>query len=129
MALVLRVLAVEGIDILAVEDPGAGRFTSEQAAASEIAFGTDRRGRRRPRRGCARTYCGTRAVLVTPAPQWPTGVVLAGHRRQQLIRDPARDHDGIIIEDDYDAEFRYDRDPVGAMQGLAPGPGDRAGDR
>ena len=38
MALVLRVLAVEGIDILAVEDPGAGRFTSEQAAASEIAL-------------------------------------------------------------------------------------------
>jgi len=32
----------------------------------------------------------------------------------------AREHDGIVVEDDYDAEFRYDRDPVGALQGLAP---------
>jgi GntR family transcriptional regulator / MocR family aminotransferase len=62
---------------------------------------------------------GARAVLVTPAHQWPTGVVLAGHRRQQLIAW-ARQRDAIIIEDDYDAEFRYDREPVGSLQGLAP---------
>jgi GntR family transcriptional regulator/MocR family aminotransferase len=62
---------------------------------------------------------GARAVLVTPAHQWPTGVVLSGPRRRQLIAW-ARECDGIIIEDDYDAEFRYDRDPVGSLQGLAP---------
>jgi GntR family transcriptional regulator/MocR family aminotransferase len=60
-----------------------------------------------------------RAVLVTPAHQWPTGVVLSGPRRQELIAW-ARRRRGFIIEDDYDAEFRYDRDPVGSLQGLAP---------
>jgi GntR family transcriptional regulator/MocR family aminotransferase len=62
---------------------------------------------------------GARAVLVTPAHQWPTGVVLSGPRRRQLIAW-ARECDGVIVEDDYDAEFRYDRDPVGSLQGLAP---------
>jgi GntR family transcriptional regulator / MocR family aminotransferase len=62
---------------------------------------------------------GARAVLVTPAHQWPTGVVLSGPRRLELIAW-ARACGGVIIEDDYDAEFRYDRDPVGSLQGLAP---------
>lgn len=43
--------------------------------------------------------------------------MLTGSRRQELI-DWARRHDGLILEDDYDAEFRYDRDPVGSLQGL-----------
>ena len=60
-----------------------------------------------------------RAVLVTPAHQFPTGAVLSPPRRRALIAW-ARDVDGYVIEDDYDAEFRYDRHPVGAMQGLAP---------
>ncbi|HEV7712601.1 MAG TPA: PLP-dependent aminotransferase family protein [Asanoa sp.] len=59
------------------------------------------------------------AVLVTPAHQYPTGVVLAPHRRAALIAW-ARATGKLIIEDDYDAEFRYDRDPVGCLQGLAP---------
>jgi GntR family transcriptional regulator/MocR family aminotransferase len=59
------------------------------------------------------------AVLVTPAHQFPTGVVLAPTRRTALI-DWARRTGGLIVEDDYDAEFRYDRDPVGCLQGLAP---------
>jgi GntR family transcriptional regulator/MocR family aminotransferase len=59
------------------------------------------------------------AVLVTPAHQFPTGVVLAPERRAQLI-EWAADTDALIVEDDYDAEFRYDRAPVGALQGLAP---------
>ncbi|GAA1872728.1 MocR-like pyridoxine biosynthesis transcription factor PdxR [Asanoa iriomotensis] len=59
------------------------------------------------------------AVMVTPAHQYPTGVVLAPHRRAALI-DWARETGGLIVEDDYDAEFRYDRDPVGCLQGLAP---------
>lgn len=60
-----------------------------------------------------------RAVVLTPAHQSPTGVVLAPDRRQALITWAAS-RDATIIEDDYDAEFRYDREPVGALQGLAP---------
>ncbi|WP_051826401.1 PLP-dependent aminotransferase family protein [Kitasatospora aureofaciens] len=57
--------------------------------------------------------------MVTPAHQWPTGVALAPERRLALI-EWAADRDAVIIEDDYDAEFRYGREPVGALQGLAP---------
>ena len=58
---------------------------------------------------------GTDAALLTPAHQFPLGVTLHPQRR----RDAAR-WDGIVIEDDYDGEFRYDRQPVGALQALAP---------
>ncbi|WP_329239128.1 PLP-dependent aminotransferase family protein [Actinoallomurus sp. NBC_01490] len=60
------------------------------------------------------------AVLVTPAHQFPTGVVLAGERRRTLL-NWARRAGGLVLEDDYDAEFRYDRQPVRALQGLDPG--------
>ncbi len=60
------------------------------------------------------------AVLLTPAHQFPLGAVLAPQRRTQAI-GWARDTGGVVIEDDYDGEFRYDRQPVGAMQALAPG--------
>jgi GntR family transcriptional regulator/MocR family aminotransferase len=59
------------------------------------------------------------AVIVTPAHQYPTGAVLSPSRRAELLEWAAR-NDAIVIEDDYDAEYRYDRDPVGALQGLAP---------
>jgi GntR family transcriptional regulator/MocR family aminotransferase len=59
------------------------------------------------------------AVLVTPAHQYPTGSVLAPERRTALLEWAARQR-AIIIEDDYDAEYRYDREPIGALQGLAP---------
>jgi GntR family transcriptional regulator / MocR family aminotransferase len=59
------------------------------------------------------------AVIVTPAHQHPTGVVLAPERRTALLRW-LRDHDALAIEDDYDAEYRYDRAAVGALQGLEP---------
>src|SRR5215831_16317800 len=59
------------------------------------------------------------AVLVTPAHQFPTGAVLSGGRRRELL-SWARSRDALVIEDDYDAEFRYDREPVRALQGLDP---------
>jgi GntR family transcriptional regulator/MocR family aminotransferase len=62
---------------------------------------------------------GARAVVVTPAHQSPTGVVLAAARRHALVEWASR-HDGYIVEDDYDSEFRYDREPVGVLQGIAP---------
>ena len=60
-----------------------------------------------------------RAVLLTPAHQFPLGPALVSRRRTQAV-DWARQTGGLIIEDDYDGEFRYDRQPVGAMQALAP---------
>ncbi|MFC6085170.1 MocR-like pyridoxine biosynthesis transcription factor PdxR [Sphaerisporangium aureirubrum] len=59
-------------------------------------------------------------VIVTPAHQYPLGVTLSSRRRIDLI-GWACDTGGLIVEDDYDGEFRYDRQPVGALQGLAPG--------
>ncbi|WP_150116428.1 PLP-dependent aminotransferase family protein [Williamsia herbipolensis] len=59
------------------------------------------------------------AVVVTPSHQYPTGHALDPRRRAHLV-DWARTRGGLIVEDDYDGELRYDRDPVGAIQGLAP---------
>jgi GntR family transcriptional regulator / MocR family aminotransferase len=59
------------------------------------------------------------AVVVTPAHALPVGAVLAPGRRRQLVAW-ARQADALVLEDDYDAELRYDRGPAGALQGLAP---------
>ncbi len=59
------------------------------------------------------------AVVLTPAHQHPTGVVLSGERRTALLTW-LRANDTIAIEDDYDAEYRYDRAAIGALQGLDP---------
>ncbi|NNN01973.1 MAG: PLP-dependent aminotransferase family protein [Acidimicrobiaceae bacterium] len=62
---------------------------------------------------------GVDAAVITAAHQFPLGTVLSpGRRRDALIW--ARAHDAVIVEDDYDGEFRYDRDPLGALQGLDP---------
>ncbi|WP_344588375.1 PLP-dependent aminotransferase family protein [Actinomadura vinacea] len=62
---------------------------------------------------------GARAVLLTPAHQFPTGGPLHPTRRAAAV-DWARGRGGVVLEDDYDGEFRYDREPVGAVQGLDP---------
>jgi GntR family transcriptional regulator / MocR family aminotransferase len=59
------------------------------------------------------------AALLTPSHQFPLGVPLAARRRAAVL-EWARARGGLIIEDDYDGEFRYDRKPIGALQGLAP---------
>jgi GntR family transcriptional regulator/MocR family aminotransferase len=69
---------------------------------------------------CAEELGDVGAVVVTPAHQYPTGVTLHPQRRRALT-DWARARGGLIVEDDYDGEFRYDRQPVGALQGMAPG--------
>lgn len=116
LGLVLRALAADGVDTVAVENPGVVGSTTEQANAAGMAVvpvpvdedGLD---------VAALAATPARAVLVTPAHQWPTGVVLAGHRRQELLAW-ARRHDGVVIEDDYDAEHRYDRPPVPALRSM-----------
>jgi GntR family transcriptional regulator / MocR family aminotransferase len=119
LGLVLRVLAGRGLRRVACEDPGgidditaAARHVTVQAVPVPV----DDRGID----VTALDASGALAVVLTPAHQWPTGVVLAPERRLALIDWAAR-RNAWIIEDDYDAEFRYDRDPVGAVQGLAPG--------
>ncbi|MBL0779708.1 PLP-dependent aminotransferase family protein [Streptomyces albidoflavus] len=62
---------------------------------------------------------GERAVLLTPTHQFPMGGTLSPARRAAVV-DWARRTGGLILEDDYDGEFRHDRRPVGALQGLAP---------
>jgi GntR family transcriptional regulator/MocR family aminotransferase len=59
------------------------------------------------------------AVLVTPAHQFPTGVVLAPERRARILAW-AEETNALVIEDDFDSEYRYDRPPVGSLQGLMP---------
>ena len=117
LSLVVRQLIESGHTTFAVEDPGHGGQRAELAwlGATDDPMPVDGDGIvvEKLRRSSAR------AVLVTPAHQFPTGAVLSPLRRRALIAW-ARDVDGYVIEDDYDAEYRYDRHPVGAMQGLAP---------
>ena len=119
LGLVLRALAARGVRRVAFEDPGA--VTAMPAVAglagmTAVPVPVDDSGID----VAALEASGAGAVLLTPAHQWPTGVVLAPGRRLELT-DWATRRSATIIEDDYDAEFRYDRDPVGSMQGLAPG--------
>ncbi|MBO2460900.1 MocR-like pyridoxine biosynthesis transcription factor PdxR [Actinomadura violacea] len=105
-----------GIDAVAVEDPGS--------------LGTrqhlNHRGMRTPPvpvddhgvRVDALRRTGAPAVLLTPAHQFPAGTVLHGTRRRELM-DWAGDG-GLVIEDDYDAEHRYDRPPVPALHAMLP---------
>lgn len=71
------------------------------------------------RTGELHTLRNAGAALLTPAHQFPTGVPLHPDRRAAAV-DWARSTGGLILEDDYDGEFRYDRQPVGALQGLDP---------
>ncbi|HEX7525271.1 MAG TPA: PLP-dependent aminotransferase family protein, partial [Gaiellaceae bacterium] len=60
-----------------------------------------------------------RAVVLTPNRQHPLGATLSSSRRSQLL-EWAREHDALVVEDDYDGEFRYDGHPIGSLQGLEP---------
>jgi GntR family transcriptional regulator/MocR family aminotransferase len=115
--LVLRALALAGVRTVAIEDPGDrdNDLIAERAGLAAVPVPVDERGVD----VAALAATGARAVVLTPAHQTPTGVVLAPERRQELTRW-ADEADGYLVEDDYDAEFRYDRQPVGSLQGLAP---------
>jgi GntR family transcriptional regulator / MocR family aminotransferase len=116
IGLLCRVLKSHGHTAVAVEDPGWHRLRDVVTAAglTAVPVPVDDQGLRADLlAGCA----GVRAVIVSPAHQFPVGVVLSPPRRAQLLSWAAQ-HDGLIMEDDYDAEFRYDRRPVGALQGI-----------
>ncbi|KIQ67009.1 GntR family transcriptional regulator [Kitasatospora griseola] len=116
LALLVQVLAAGGRQRIAVEDPG-----SPGALELLRAHGVRPIGVRVDEEGLVvgeLAASGADAVLVTPAHQYPTGVVLSARRRTELAAWARAG--GLVIEDDYDAEFRYDREPLGAVQGLAP---------
>jgi len=103
---------------LAVESYGLGFHRSILATAGvrTVPLGLDEMGARVEELTAAQRVKG---VLLTPAHQFPTGGPLHPARRAAVI-DWARTRDGLVLEDDYDGEFRYDREPVGAVQGLDP---------
>ncbi|WP_240436473.1 PLP-dependent aminotransferase family protein [Streptomyces sporangiiformans] len=114
LALVGGVLREEGAGEIAVEDPGSlgirqhlgnlGLRTPPVAVDGDGVLVSE--------------LAGHRAVLLTPAHQFPTGVVLGGARRRELMRWAERG--GLVVEDDYDAEHRYDRSPVPALRSMVP---------
>ncbi|MFF0338540.1 PLP-dependent aminotransferase family protein [Kribbella sp. NPDC004875] len=116
IGLVAQLLAERGVHEVAVEDPGS--LGSRQHLRSW--------GMRTPPvpvddRGLAVDVLrksGASVVMVTPAHHFPTGVVLDGERRRDLIQWAA--DGGLILEDDYDAEHRYDRPPVPALRAMLP---------
>jgi GntR family transcriptional regulator/MocR family aminotransferase len=112
VSLVARILAARGVLRLAVENPGWPRLQQVAVAAglptepvSVDAEGLDVKALQRT---------GAEAVLCAPTHQFPTGTALSPTRRRALLAWAAQ-RDTVIIEDDYDAEFRYDRRPVGAL--------------
>lgn len=118
LSLIASVLAARGVRAVAVESYGLDIYRDllSDAGLDLPALAVDEQGARtgdllgRPEAG---------AVLLTPAHQFPTGVALSAERRAAAL-DWARTTGGLILEDDYDGEFRYDRKPVGALQGLDP---------
>jgi GntR family transcriptional regulator/MocR family aminotransferase len=115
--LLCRVLAESGATTVAMETPSHPELwaTVRQSGLRLVGCRVDSHGLR------ADELAGldAAAVVVAPAHQFPTGVVMAPARRIALVQWAAMNN-SLVIEDDYDAEFRYDRTPVGAVQGLDP---------
>ena len=113
----LAALAMHGIRRIALENPGPREHATiaRRAGLDAVPVPVDDDGVDVDRLRAT----GARAVLLTPAHQCPTGVALGPARRRELVAW-ADQVDGVILEDDYDAEFRYDRQPVGSLQGLNP---------
>jgi GntR family transcriptional regulator/MocR family aminotransferase len=118
VTLLVGVLAAAGAKRLVLEDPSSrdDALPAARAAGLDVAgIPVDGNGIRvdllRDR--------GADAVILTPSHQWPTGSVLSARNRAEVIRWAAG-CGAVVIEDDYDAEYRYDRAAVGALQGLAP---------
>jgi GntR family transcriptional regulator/MocR family aminotransferase len=119
VTLLMGVLAAAGAKRLALEDPSSNddALPAARAAGLEvIGIPVDGDGIRVD----VLRASGADAVILTPSHQWPTGSVLSAQNRASVIRW-ATERGAVVIEDDYDAEYRYDRTPVGALQGLAPG--------
>ncbi len=116
-SLLCRVLRGHGVESIALEDPGwhAHRLIAEQAGLALVPIGVDAQGLLVAE--LARSEAAV--VVVTPTHQFPTGAVLSPARRAELV-EWAESEERLIVEDDFDGEYRFDRGAVGALQGLAP---------
>jgi GntR family transcriptional regulator/MocR family aminotransferase len=117
VAIVTAALRSEGRRRIAIEDPCLPRHRDVvvDQGGEVVPIPVDDQGLRVD----AVAAADPDAVLLTPAHQYPTAVTLAPERRRALAAW-ARQHDRLLVEDDYDAEFRYDRHADGALQALAP---------
>ncbi|HXG26799.1 MAG TPA: PLP-dependent aminotransferase family protein, partial [Candidatus Binatia bacterium] len=115
--LVLFALRSMGRKRIAMEDPGQAdtRRAADLAGMEVVPVPVDDEGIRVDRLAEA----DVAMCVVTPAHAFPTGAVMSPERRAALVRW-AEERDALVLEDDYDAEYRYDREPIGAIQGLAP---------
>lgn len=116
MALVAQQLRRENIDTIAVEDPGSRGAVDELAywGLTPVPIPVDDNGIDVDQLSVS----GARAAFLTPAHQFPTGVVLAPQRRREIL--DWLDTASLVFEDDYDAEYRYDRAPVPALHSSRP---------
>jgi GntR family transcriptional regulator/MocR family aminotransferase len=116
-SILCRWLAERGIERVALEDPGwhQHRLAVEAAGLEVVPIPVEAEGLRVD----ALEQAEVEVVLVTPAHQFPTGCVLSSERRTRLVEWAERG-EGLIVEDDFDSELRYDRTAIGALQGLAP---------
>lgn len=115
-ALASLVLRARGVRRLGVEDPSYSAWQSvDRAGLRRVPIAVDDDGLTLDQLDAL----DVQAVFVTPAHQFPTGVVLGKARRRKLV-DWLSANDAFAFEDDYDAEFRYDQQPVGTLQGLSP---------
>jgi GntR family transcriptional regulator/MocR family aminotransferase len=116
LRLAATVLRARGATAVAVEDPSHAETQGQlgYGGLEPVPVPVDADGL-----DVARIPDGVGAVLVTPAHHFPRGIVMTPARRAALVAW-AEATGGLILEDDYDAEHRYDRSPVGAIQGLAP---------
>jgi GntR family transcriptional regulator / MocR family aminotransferase len=118
IALLVQVLAKTGAKRIAVEDPSScddARPIAESVGIDVVGVPVEEEGMRVD----LLAESDADAVILTPSHQWPTGAVLSAESRAAMLRW-ARRRGAVIVEDDYDAEYRYDRAPIGAIQGVAP---------
>lgn len=117
LRLVCDALAAQGARSIGLENPCLPdhRATAEAAGLEVVPLDVDSAGARPS--GLAASMPS--AIVLTPAHQAPLGSTLATDRRTEFLR-LAAEYDTYVIEDDYDGEFRYDRQPIGALQGLVP---------
>ncbi|WP_040807149.1 MocR-like pyridoxine biosynthesis transcription factor PdxR [Nocardia concava] len=114
-----RVLSASGKSVMAMEDPYITQFHAavRGSGPTVVPLPVDDDGAQVDRLSTAE-FDGVHAAVVTPSHQFPIGSTLSPARRQELAAWARAGH--LVIEDDYDGEFRYDRQPVGAIQGIAP---------
>lgn len=116
LSLLARALGAPRPLVVAMEDPGASdqRRALVAAGIEVCAVPVDHEGL------CVDQLGSVDMVIVTPAHQYPLGAVLTPERRAALVAWAREVPGRLIIEDDYDAEFRFDRRPIGTLQGVAP---------